>query len=408
MVKIYIIGLAILSIAIVLNGLATKLGILSWYDYLKLLFDKSNNTVVRWIDYGWLYIFYPFLLGLSYKLGDYMYKLINRFLPCLTLLFLLQHVTTLDAQKRREFTTIANATVSNLNLSYEQIIKKTKGDTSYLVTIVMTDVHPVTSKLLAFGGKTREFSFFTEKSLNTYQDQLKKALIAIDTKSKKPFLAGGNNASLETEFDKENNRHRLKLTWNTMGTLESRYTYLYLEDVYKMIEWISTINFGKPDLLPVTSPVISTKLTDEIALAPSIEKQYKSESQQGGSNSTQLAKITGKWYNLVIRNEFKNGGIESGSTGDYEPIRINEDGTWSYYGKKGKISIVPFSPLDVLEWKMTKEIPKWKLIFQDFSNGDGVGYFTTDAIGNAVYVVVKFKIYSPREGYSIWTQYRKS
>jgi hypothetical protein len=57
---------------------------------------------------------------------------------------------------------------------------------------------------------------------------------------------------------------------------------------------------------------------------------------------------------------------------------------------------------------MTKEIPKWKLIFHDFSNGDGVGYFTTDAIGNAVYVIVKFKIYSPREGYSIWTQYRKS
>ena len=408
MIKIYIIGLVILGIAIILNGLAAKIGILSWYDYLKLIMDKNDSTPIRWFDYAWLYMIYPFLLGVAYKLGDYMYKLINKFLPCLILLALLQNTTELQAQKKREFITIANTAISNLTFSYEQIIKKAKNDTSYLVSIVMTDVHPVTSKLLSFGGKTREFSFFTEKSLNTYQEQLKKALIAIDTKSKKPFLASGNNASLETEFDKENNRYRLKMTWNTMGTMESRYTYLYLEDVYKMIEWISTINFGKTDLLPVTSPAISTKLTDEIALAPPIEKQYKSESQQSGSNSTELAKITGKWYNLVIRNEFKNGGIESGSTGDYEPIRINLDGTWSYYGKRGKISIVPFSTLDVLEWKMTKEIPKWKLVFHDFSNGDGVGYFTTDAIGNAVYVIVKFKIYSPREGYSIWTQYRKS
>ena len=310
--------------------------------------------------------------------------------------------------QKKELNELQTAKISNLELSYFQKIKKNKADTSYFVTVVITDVHPITSKLLTFGGKTREFSFGNEKDFYNYQNQLKQALASIDSKSKSSFRGSGANTTLETEFDKENNRHRLKLTWNTIGTLEGRYTYLYLQDLYKMVEWFSTINFGKEKALPPTSPQILTSLTEEIALAPSIEKQYKSDVLQGGTNNGQLTTITGKWYNLMMRNEFKNGGVESGTTGDYEPIKISGDGTWSYYGKRGKISIVPFTITDVLEWKMNKEIPKWKLIFQDFSNGDGVGYFTTDAVGNAVYVVVKFKIYSPREGYSIWTQYRKS
>ena|GEM_PF-1099417 len=346
-----------------------------------------------------LEILYSFFIN-----RDHMMKVCFYLLPVLSSFI----SNNLCSQARREMNTIRLISVSNLTLSYDQTIKKSKADTTYRITVEMTDVHPVTSKLLAFGGKTRSFYFFTEKTFYAYYEQLKKALTAIDTKSKKPFIGGNGSTTLETEFDKENNKYRLKLTWNKMGTMESRYTYLYLEELYRVVEWLSTINFGTTELLPITSPQINTKLTDEIALAPSIEKQYQSESQQSGSSSTELAKITGKWYNLAIRNEFKNGGIESGSTGDYEPIRINLDGTWSYFGKKGKLSIVPFSTLDVLQWKMSKEIPKWKLIFHDFSNGDGVGYFTTDAIGNAVYVIVKFKIYSPREGYSIWTQYRKS
>jgi hypothetical protein len=73
MIKIYIIGLVILGIAIVLNGLAAKIGILSWYDYLKLIMDKNGSIPIRWIDYSWLYFVYPFLLGTAYKMGEILY-----------------------------------------------------------------------------------------------------------------------------------------------------------------------------------------------------------------------------------------------------------------------------------------------------------------------------------------------
>ncbi|MFZ9878174.1 MAG: DUF7672 family protein, partial [Chitinophagaceae bacterium] len=65
MIKIYIIGLVILGIAIILNGLAAKIGILSWYDYLKLITNKNDSTPIRWFDYAWLYMIYPFLLGVA-------------------------------------------------------------------------------------------------------------------------------------------------------------------------------------------------------------------------------------------------------------------------------------------------------------------------------------------------------
>ena len=71
----------------------------------------------------------------------------------------------LYGQPRKEVITLSNSTISNLALSYDQIIKKTKADTSYLVTIELTDVHPITSKRLAFGGNKRSFYFFTDKTI---------------------------------------------------------------------------------------------------------------------------------------------------------------------------------------------------------------------------------------------------
>ncbi len=311
-------------------------------------------------------------------------------------------------QPKRERTELSITKIQNLELSYTQTIKKLKSDTTYMVTITMTDVNPITSRSLTLGGNKREFWFFSKKSFDAIQESFKKAISIIDKKSNTAFRGGDSSMDLDTEFDRINNRHRVKMTWKALGTLESRYTYLYLEDLYKIIEWCSTINFGKTELLSARPPVLQTRLTEEVAKSPSIENQYKADAEQAGGNNTQLAKITGKWYNLMMQNEFKNGGIESGSTGDYEPIRILENGTWSYYSKGGKLTIEPFTLADVGRWKMKKEIPQWKLIFHDFSNGDGEGYFTTDALGNPVYVVVKFRIYSPSEGVSIWTQYRKN
>lgn len=326
----------------------------------------------------------------------------------LSLLVFNAQICIAQNQPKKERKEIAITQISNLELSYTQTIKRAKPDTSYMVTITMTDVNPITSKALSLGGNKREFWFFSKKTFDAIQENFKKALNILDNKNNISYRGGNSSMDLDTEFDKENNRPRVKMTWKAVGSLESRYTYLYMEDLHKIIAWCSTIDFGSTVLMTAQAPQLKTSLNDEVVKSPTIEKQYKADQTQGGGNSVQLAKITGKWYNLMMRNEYKNGGVESGSTGDYEPIRILDNGTWSYYSKRGKLTIEPFTVRDILEWKMKKDIPQWKLTFHDFSNGDGEGYFTTDALGNAVYVVVKFKIYSPKEGYSLWTQYRRS
>lgn len=57
--KAYIAGLVILGAALLLNLLAHKLHIKTWYDYTK---SKKNITQV---DILWLYGLYPFLLGVA-------------------------------------------------------------------------------------------------------------------------------------------------------------------------------------------------------------------------------------------------------------------------------------------------------------------------------------------------------
>ena len=79
MVKIYFIGIIILLIAILLNGIVNKLGITGWYDILRMLSEKGSRTfaMLRVTDYLWLLIIYPFLLGCSYKLGEYLFGLLS-------------------------------------------------------------------------------------------------------------------------------------------------------------------------------------------------------------------------------------------------------------------------------------------------------------------------------------------
>ena len=75
MLKIYLIGIIILFTAILLNGVINKLGVLGWYDFINLLVDKETAPVrkVRIIDILWLFIAYPFLLGLAVVGGNYLY-----------------------------------------------------------------------------------------------------------------------------------------------------------------------------------------------------------------------------------------------------------------------------------------------------------------------------------------------
>jgi hypothetical protein len=72
MLKLYIIGLTILIIAILANAIAVKLEIKTWYDFINLLTNDGSNTFAQLsiIDYLWLFIGYPFILGLGYWLGD--------------------------------------------------------------------------------------------------------------------------------------------------------------------------------------------------------------------------------------------------------------------------------------------------------------------------------------------------
>lgn len=78
MLKIYIIGVCILFIAIVANAAIVKMGIKSWYDFIAMLNEFGSNTLGKLsiIDYAWLFIGYPLVLGLGYWCGLKLYQLI--------------------------------------------------------------------------------------------------------------------------------------------------------------------------------------------------------------------------------------------------------------------------------------------------------------------------------------------
>jgi hypothetical protein len=80
MLKIYIIGVCVLLIAIIANIVAGILGLSSWYDALSL-FQKSgwsSMKQLRFLDYAWLFVLYPFLLGLGYTAGNWLYQFISK------------------------------------------------------------------------------------------------------------------------------------------------------------------------------------------------------------------------------------------------------------------------------------------------------------------------------------------
>jgi hypothetical protein len=56
---IFILGISILIAALLLNFLAGKLGLNTWYDFVK---DPGKTTV---LSYVWLFVIYPFGLGLA-------------------------------------------------------------------------------------------------------------------------------------------------------------------------------------------------------------------------------------------------------------------------------------------------------------------------------------------------------
>lgn len=77
MIRLYIIGLAILIVAILANGIILKLGLKSWYDFIALLTDDGASALNKLglIDYLWLFFGYPLVLGFGYWIGDKLAQL---------------------------------------------------------------------------------------------------------------------------------------------------------------------------------------------------------------------------------------------------------------------------------------------------------------------------------------------
>ncbi|PIS04546.1 MAG: hypothetical protein COT81_05880 [Candidatus Buchananbacteria bacterium CG10_big_fil_rev_8_21_14_0_10_42_9] len=67
-VLIFLLGVAILIGAIILNVLASYSGLLSWFEFLK------NPQKAGVASYVWLFIIYPLGLGL---IAYFAYKLLN-------------------------------------------------------------------------------------------------------------------------------------------------------------------------------------------------------------------------------------------------------------------------------------------------------------------------------------------
>lgn len=80
MLKIYIIGVCVLLIAILANILASILGLMSWYDAV-VSFQKNGWSSLKQLkisDVAWLFLLYPFLLGLGYTAGNWLYQLMSK------------------------------------------------------------------------------------------------------------------------------------------------------------------------------------------------------------------------------------------------------------------------------------------------------------------------------------------
>ena len=79
MIRFYCIGLSVLLFAIAANGMATSLGLKTWYDFLDLLLTRKEAMEgVTFLDGFWLFIAYPLILGGSAILGDWIYQQITQ------------------------------------------------------------------------------------------------------------------------------------------------------------------------------------------------------------------------------------------------------------------------------------------------------------------------------------------
>jgi len=79
MIKLYIDGVCILLVAILANLLASKLQVQSWYSFLTEWNEKGGSVWGRlsMLDWLWLFLIYPILLGLAVLLGRFIAKMMG-------------------------------------------------------------------------------------------------------------------------------------------------------------------------------------------------------------------------------------------------------------------------------------------------------------------------------------------
>jgi hypothetical protein len=79
MLKVFMVGWVVLLAAIILNVAVQRMGIMGWYDFLLRLPIEGKKLFpqMRIIDYAWLFLVYPLLLGGSVQVGDYLHALIS-------------------------------------------------------------------------------------------------------------------------------------------------------------------------------------------------------------------------------------------------------------------------------------------------------------------------------------------
>jgi hypothetical protein len=74
-IRLYCIGLMVLIVAILANGLASKLQCKTWYDLIQgLIYSKSYFSSLGLKDILWLFFAYPILLGAGSALGQLIYQ----------------------------------------------------------------------------------------------------------------------------------------------------------------------------------------------------------------------------------------------------------------------------------------------------------------------------------------------
>ena len=75
MIRLYLIGIAVLITAVLATLFAEKIQCKTWYDFLKGLSNSSNYwSVLKFKDVLWLFIAYPFLLGFGSFIGNLIYQ----------------------------------------------------------------------------------------------------------------------------------------------------------------------------------------------------------------------------------------------------------------------------------------------------------------------------------------------